>query len=374
MTKIDRIITKNFLKLALLTLVGFVGVAVLTQLNRALVRYNDGTLTLYESFLFLIAEIPRTVSMMMPITTLLAAVMTINKMATNSEIVALKTSGVSFKRIIKFPLIAALILGIGIAIMDDNYSTKGRKIKRELKTKGDTVAWKRSEDPNYDYTKDPTVGEVISSNAYIKSVKGDYLANIQTVYEKQGLIDNLLMIYPDGKGGLKKIIVAQHGKYDRNKQQWIGENIYHKDLLSNKEEFLKNGDIKELLEKPSELTLNKFYMDEERISKIRENAAIIGATGGETRDYILEMNKRIANPVLIFIISFFGFALGSKYVRGGAAVSIAFAIVLGFSTYVVKSISEAFVSGGHLSPMLGAWLPCIIFAGISFYTMNEAEY
>lgn len=374
MTKIDRIITKNFLKLAVLALVGFVGIAVLTQLNRALVRYNDGTLTLYESFLFLISEVPRTASMMMPITTLLAAVMTINKMATNSEIVALKTSGVSFKRIIKFPMIAALILGIGIAIMDDNLSTKGRKVKRELKTKGDTVAWKRAEDPNYDYTKDPTVGEVISSNAYIKSVKGDYLANVQTVYEKQGLIDNLFMIYPDGKGGLKKIIVAQHGKFDRNKQQWIGENVYYKDLLTNKDTFLKNGVIKELLEKPSELTLNKFYMDEERISKIRENAAIIGATGGETRDYVLEMNKRIANPVLIFIISFFGFALGSRYVRGGAAISIAFAIVLGFSTYVVKSISEAFVSGGHLSPVLGAWLPCIIFAGISFYTMNEAEY
>ena len=374
MTKIDRIITKNFLKLAVLALVGFVGIAVLTQLNRALVRYNDGTLTLYESFLFLISEVPRTASMMMPITTLLAAVMTINKMATNSEIVALKTSGVSFKRIIKFPMIAALILGIGIAIMDDNLSTKGRKVKRELKTKGDTVAWKRAEDPNYDYTKDPTVGEVISSNAYIKSVKGDYLANVQTVYEKQGLIDNLFMIYPDGKGGLKKIIVAQHGKFDRNKQQWIGENVYYKDLLTNKDTFIKNGVIKELLEKPSELTLNKFYMDEERISKIRENAAIIGATGGETRDYVLEMNKRIANPVLIFIISFFGFALGSRYVRGGAAISIAFAIVLGFSTYVVKSISEAFVSGGHLSPVLGAWLPCIIFAGISFYTMNEAEY
>ena len=374
MTKIDRIITRNFLKLAFLALVGFVGIAVLTQLNRALVRYNDGTLTLYESFLFLVSEIPRTASTMMPITTLLAAVMTINKMATNSEVVALKTAGVSFKRIIKFPMIAALILGIGIAVMDDNLSTKGRKIKRELKTKGDTVAWKRAEDPNYDYSKDPTVGEVISSNAYIKSAKGDYLANIQTVYEKQGLIDNLLMIYLDGKGGLKKIVVAQHGKYDRTKQQWIGENLYYKDLLTNKEVFLKSGIIEDFLEKPSELTLNKFYMDEERISKIRENATIIGATGGETRDYILEMNKRIANPVLIFIISFFGFALGSKFVRGGAAISIAFAIVLGFSTYVVKSISEAFVSGGHLSPMIGAWLPCMIFGIISFYTMNEAEY
>ena len=374
MTKIDNIITKNFIKLTFLALVGFVGIAVLTQLNRALARYNDGSLTLYESLLFLISEVPRTASMMMPITTLLAAVMTINKMATNSEIVALKTSGISFKRIIRYPIIVAMIFAIGVAIMDDKYSTKGRRIKRELKVKGSTIAWKRAEDPNYDYSKDPTVGEVISSNAYIKSAKGDYLANIQTVYEKQGLIDNLLMVYLDGKGGLKKIIVAQHGKYDRAKQQWVGENLYYKDLITNKEEFLESGVIKELLEKPSELTLNKFYMDEERISKIRENATIIGATGGETRDYVLEINKRIANPALIFIISFFGFALGSKFVRGGAAISIAFAIVLGFSTYVVKSISEAFVSGGHLSPVLGAWLPCIIFAGISFYTMNEAEY
>lgn len=374
MTKIDRIITKNFLKLSLLTLVGFVGVAVLTQLNRALVRYNDGTLTLYESMMFLFAEVPRTASMMAPIATLLASVMTINKMATSSEVVALKTSGISFKRIIRYPVIAALILGIGVAIMDDNFSTKGRKIKRELKAKADTIAWKRQDDPKYDYSKDVSIGEVMSSNVYIKSIKGSYLANIQAVFEKLGQFENLLMIYPDGKGKLKEIIVVQHGKYDRSKQQWIGENVYRKNLVNNTEKFELSSPIIELKEKPSELTLDKFYMDEERISKIRENAALVNATGGDTKGFILEMHKRLANPILIFIISFFGFALGSKYVRGGAAISIATAIVLGFSTYIVRSISEAFVSGGNFSPILGAWLPCIIFAAISFYTVSEAEY
>ena len=132
--------------------------------------------------------------------------------------------------------------------------------------------------------------------------------------------------------------------------------------------------IQELKEKPMELVSHKFYMGEVSITELRKNAVFIKASGGDVKDYILEMNKRIAEPMLVFIISFFGFALGSKFVRGGAGVSIAIGVLLGFSTYIVTSLSDAFVSGNYISPEFGAWLPCMIFFGVSLYTMNQAEY
>jgi len=133
-------------------------------------------------------------------------------------------------------------------------------------------------------------------------------------------------------------------------------------------------ELQEIKEKPMDMVKHVFYMDEVSFNVIRKNAIFIQASGGDVTAYLLEMHKRIADPLLVFIISFFGFALGSKFVRGGAAISLALGIVLGFLTYIIKSISEAFVSGGNLSPALGAWLPCIIFTIVSIYTVNEAEY
>lgn len=359
MTKIDKNMMKNFFKVTSLVIVGLVGLSIITQLNRAIVSVNSGTMTVLEATQFLFSEAPRTAVMLMPIAVLLGALMTMNNMAKTSEIIALKTSGISFKRIIKYPVIVAFIFAVITALIADNLSTVGRKVKRELKNK---------------YNKSNAYSKEASSNVYMKGQNNEYISHIGTVYGDFGEIYSAIMIFQDEKGLLTKIIGIESAKYDEFQKIWKGNNVYVRDFIKNTEEKYILKEIPELKEKPMDMIKHVFYMDEVSFNTIRKNAIFIKASGGDVTEFLLEMHKRIAEPLLVFIISFFGFSLGSKFVRGGAAISLAIGIVLGFSTYVIKSLSEAFVSGGHLSPAFGAWLPSIIFTIVSIYTVSEAEY
>lgn len=359
MTKIDRIITKNFLKLTLLSLVGIIGLVILTQLNRALTRINDGSMTGIEGTLFLLSETPRTIAMFMPITALLGSLMTINKMAVTSEVVAIKTAGVSFKRILKFPLIAAIFLAILVAFIEDNFATVGRKYKRELKVKNAR---------SLAYSKEA------SYNVYMKGQTGEYILNIGTVYADLGELYTGVLIFPDKNGDLEKIIAIEKATFDPFYKVWKGSNVYVKNLKNKKEDFYNLREISELKENPQDLIKQQFYMDEAKFFTLKKNATFIRAAGGNVKPYILEIHKRISGPILIIIISMLGFSLGSKYVRGGSAANIAIAVVLGYSTFFVRSMCEAFVKGGQLNPIIGAWLANVLFLAITIYTINEAEY
>lgn len=359
MTKIDKNITKQFFKITVLVIVGLVGLSIITQMKRAIVNVNNGIMTVTESLKFLFSEAPRTAVMLMPIATLLGSMMTMNNLAKTSEIIALKTSGVSFKRIIKYPLIVSVIFAIVTAITADKFSTLGRKVKRELKEK---------------YNKETAYSTEMSRNVYMRGQNGEYISHIEMVYGDKGELYDAVLIFQNAEGLLNKVITIESAVYDPFMNIWKGRNVFIKDLVTGEEETYAIKMVSELKEKPMELIKHTFYMDEVSFSEIRKNAIYIKASGGEVKAYLLEMHKRLSEPLLVFIISFFGFALGSKYVRGGAGVSIAIGIVLGFSTYVVKSLSDALVSGNYFNPAFGAWLPCIIFSVISFYTMNKAEY
>ncbi len=359
MTKIDKNVTKQFFKITFLVIIGLVGLSIITQLKRAIVNVNSGAMTVVESMKFLFSESPRTTVLLMPIATLLGAMMTMNNMAKTSEIIALKTSGISFKRIIRYPVIMAFIFALFTAILGDRVSTTGRRIKRELKEKANKSMY---------YSRN------ISENVYMRGKDGKYITHIATVYGDLGEIYKAVLIFQDEKGNLSKVISMDKALYDPYLKIWKGSNVFVKNLKDETEQTYTIKVISELKEVPEEFEKHKIYMDEINFFEIRKNALFLRATGGDAKDYILEMHRRIADPLLVFIISFFGFALGSRYVRGGVGISVAIGIVLGFSTYVVKSLSDAFVTGNYLSPQLGAWLPCIIFTIVSAITLSKAEY
>ena len=59
---------------------------------------------------YLLSGIPDVLVNVVPLAVLLGGLMAINKMAASSEVIALKTSGISFLRIVTVPIVLSLSL------------------------------------------------------------------------------------------------------------------------------------------------------------------------------------------------------------------------------------------------------------------------
>ena len=66
-----------------------------------------------------IYSLPEVIILTLPMACLLSALLTFGKLSTNSEIVALKASGISFQRILKPVIVGSLLVGLSALILNE---------------------------------------------------------------------------------------------------------------------------------------------------------------------------------------------------------------------------------------------------------------
>ena len=119
---------------------------------------------------------------------------------------------------------------------------------------------------------------------------------------------------------------------------------------------------------------DKIGENEMKAKDLKESIKFINKTGGDVKKLMVALYKKTAFPFSGFIMCFIGLSLGSRYVRGASAVSIALSVVIGYIYYVVMATLEAMGAGGFINPMIGEWIPNIIFIAVGIVTMRQSEY
>lgn len=358
MKKIDRYILKNFIKASFTSIFAFIVIAVLSQVSRAVNFVIEGKMDANTSMKWLLSEVPSVIVMLSPLAVLLGSLVTMNKMSKNLEVIALKTSGISFKRIAKYPLIASVFICILVGIFNDTIVGESNRLKREIKFK-------------YQYNLTPAQ---IGTQLYRKGLD-DYLYYIRIVNGDDYSISNMVLVEMNEEmNSVETIYTIERAYYNLEEKRWQAHNIWVNDITQDREEFKVKMNIDFFLETPNDLLRDKFYEDEATISELREAIIYFQRAGGDVRKLLTVYHDRWAYPTSIVIMTMIGLALGSRYVRGASAISIAISIILGYSYFVIQSMTQAASTGGSISPITGAWLPNVVYLCGALYTMYRAEY
>ncbi len=90
---------------------------------------------------------------------------------------------------------------------------------------------------------------------------------------------------------------------------------------------------------------------------------------GNTEEFIIELYKRRATPFASFILTLIGVSLSSRKTRGGMGVYMGIGLLLSFAFILFLTISQTFAINGDMNPLLAVWLPNIVFSivGIILY-------
>ncbi len=86
----------------------------------------------------------------------------------------------------------------------------------------------------------------------------------------------------------------------------------------------------------------------------------------------VERQSRFSYPAAILILTLIGVSLSSRKVRGGTGLHIGIGITLCFTYILLSRFAEEFAKGGILPAALSVWMPNILFAAIAIYLYIKA--
>ncbi len=357
---LDRYIIKMYFKTFFFTIVMITMIAMAIDLFEKIDKFLQPKVTLKEIvFDYFLNFIPWINGLLWPLFALLAVIFFTSRLASNSEIISIYSSGISQWRLMRPYLISAFILA-GIHWTAKNYIIPhSTKIKEEFEAKYIRRANKRTLDGNTHFFLSPR------EKVYVKYFRlSDSTANTFR-YERfdRGKLVYVLkarrLIYHRDSG------YWELQDYERLKINGLKENLYigkgeSMDTVFNftPDDFLRYNNQMQMM---NTTDLRQFIKQE-------QNRGIDTAT-----KYLTELYGRTSDPFTIIILSILGFAIASRKVRGGIGMHLALAVLLGSAFVILSKFSMTFSTNMGMSPFLGAWIPNIIFGVITLYFVRVAQ-
>jgi lipopolysaccharide export system permease protein len=301
---------------------------------------------------FLVFRIPQATPLAFPFACLFGTLLGFGRLAADNEINAMRTSGVSFLRIIRIPLVA----GAAVAIVSFLINEKIAPVATDLSTRSFYQILYRSQtlpiEPNI-FRADPSTGNMF----YIQSVSADgrTMQNVQ-IWEP-ARFNSFVQILTAKTARIEGTeIVLDHAVQTRiNPDGLISAVTITANPLrislpmgDNGQNFLSSA-------------FNDTYtMDTQRLAQDIKFRKQTGQGGTDLAVRELTLGTKYAYPFAAFIAVILAVPLAVRFGKRGRTLGIVLSIVGLFGYYAMVALFGAFGKNGALDPYLAAWLPNII--------------
>lgn len=290
--------------------------------------------------------VPYFANLFTPLFVFIAVIFFTSKMAYQTEIIAILSSGVSFRRLMVPYIIGAAIIGSFSFVLGAYIIPPANKVRLDFEN---TYIKKRRETGmnNIHMQVEPGVFVYVRRYSSLREVGDDFSLEIF-----------------DGKQLVKKITAAS-AVYDTTNHGWSLRNYVRRDFLTENRQFITEGtqldtmlnmkpaDFKE--ERKFYETMNSRELDEFITEQMQRGV-------GNVEEFLIEKHRRRAAPFSAFILSIMGVSLASRKVRGGMGLHIGVGIALSFTYIMFMTISTTFAVNGNMSPWLAVWIPNFVFS------------
>jgi lipopolysaccharide export system permease protein len=358
---IDRYIIKSFLVTFVFTILALTVISVVIDTSEKaddFVKSGLSTSDIITKYYF--GFVPFIISMIFPLMVFIAVIYFTSKMAGRSEIVAILANGVRYRRFLRPYFFSGCLLG-GLLFYCNMYVfPKGNAIKNEFQA--------RYVDGNNSYY----TGQVSNTTFYLKSDPTTYVAI--RYYDTTSKVSSGFFLQKIKGNKVYYNLRGESIRWDTARKDWKVENAVERyiDGIHETVKMVPAMNLK-LNIVPNDLRRDEYMKDKLSSPELRHFIAMEEMRGGEgLNTYKVEYNRRIATPFSVIILSMLGAVVASRKTRGGSGLHLAFGIVAAATFVIMDRFSVVFSSKGHLHPVIAAWLPNLIFLGITFFVYRKA--
>ncbi|MFN2569999.1 MAG: LptF/LptG family permease [Gemmatimonadales bacterium] len=360
---LDRYLLREWLRVFLVTLLGFPILVIVIDLTDKLDTYLNRGITPQAVTLSYVFDLPEKMFLVLPVAVLFATVFTVGSLGRHSELTAAKASGISFHRLVR-PLflaagasfIAGLLLG-EIAPVATSH---------RLEMLGEKAI--RSQSSRYNFVYRADRGWVYAIRAL--ELRAREMTDL--MLEREGTS----AAYPT------IVVAAQRAVYDTgavrgSAARWM---LHHGTLryLAGTE---PTGEVafqfdslrsRTLTERPVDLLAEPKAPDEMRYEELRRYIDALTRSGSNAKKLQVELALKIAIPFICLLIALFGAPLAISSPKSGAAWGVAASLATTFIVLLMFQLAKAVGAGGVMPPMLAAWFPNILVGVAAVYLLRKA--
>ena len=289
--------------------------------------------------------------------TFIAVIFFTSKMAYQTEIVAMLSGGMSFRRLM-WPyflgalIISALSLSLNMWVIPvsqrDRVAFESQYLKRRKNFQYDRHIYRQTEPGQF---------------VYLRGFSGTTGQASFFALEKYE------------NGSMTSVLEAADARFDPETKRWTAsrytqrtfDSLRHETFIQERNldtlinlDVVEMGRISELIKTMRIGELNEF-LDQQR-AKGSDSIRIIE----------VEKHARYAYPLSAFVLTLIGVSLSSRKVRGGTGLHIGVGITLCFSYILFNRFFEEFAKSGTLNAGLAVWFPNIIYMFIGIYLYLKA--
>ena len=350
---LDMYILRKFLGTYIFSILLIMAIVVMFDVNEKLDAFLRAPFseTIHDYFMSFLSYFANQFS---PLFVFISVIFFTSKMAGNSEIIAILSSGVSFRRLLVPYMVGAAVIA-GLTFWLSNYAIPPTNARR------------------IDYT-----------NKYVKNKKPQEGINVQLMVEpgvvafigrydtKQNKGYQFSLDKYKGKSLVSRL-TAQTAEYD-TLYKWKITNYVQRDFNGMKETLRRGSALDTVISiEPKDFIISKNDQEALTTAELEEYITKQKKRGvANITQFEIEKEKRYAMTAAAFILTLIGMSLSAKKVKGGMGINIGIGLVLSFTYILFSTVTSSFAISGATSPRIAMWIPNVVYFIIGLLLYRRA--
>lgn len=274
---------------------------------------------------------------------LLATLLSLSRLSTNSEIVAMQAGTVSFYRIVAPVLTLGLAVSLLAMAMGEWLVPQANHAYRRI------------------MTEDVRGGQLptVTRNVILKEYDRGLLQGFLYASRFDGKTQTMYDV---------TVVELQAGRPVRTtfarKTIWQGETWYMEDGVIHVHDgepgvTIDFGEGRHPIAigyRPEQVMQAQKQPEEMTISELRDHIAVLRARGDNSREHMLQLHLKFSVPLTSFVFALVAAPLGIQPHRSASSVGFGLSMLVIFAYYVLMTVGTTLAQGGQVPPVVGAWL------------------
>jgi lipopolysaccharide export system permease protein len=358
---IDKYILKRYLVTFSVMLIMFIPIGITIDVSEKVNKMIEKKIPLKDILIYYGDFTIYFANLLFPIFLFLSIIWFTSKLANNTEIIAILSSGISFSRFLRPFIYGAIIVSIFALVMGFFLvpkASKGFNDFRYQNLKGNSQT-RETSDIFRQIKKDGKLEE----NIYVSNY--NYLSQTGFNFTYEKFQDNVLIEKVTANRIRYEEATKNYTLYGYNRRI-VGETndeIVSSDKLMVKYNF-EPDDLTPVIYVAETMTIGELnhFIEKER-----------SRGNGNINTYLVVFYKKFSLPVSAFILTIIAVAVSSMKRRGGMGINLAIGIVIAFVFIFIDKVFGTLAEKSSIPPLIAVWLPNLVFGILAYYLLRNAK-